>query len=357
MADGSVQHLETRTERGLTYPAFDIPAPGEAVEVAPGVLWLRLHLPMALDHVNIYALRDGAGWVLIDTGLFSDQTVEVYQKILDGPLEGRPITRVICTHMHPDHVGMAGWVCERFDAPLLMSRLEYVWTRVLVSDESAPAPRVGEILYRSAGYTEAQIEAWRAASGSFARSVSPIPLGYQRLKEDQVLSINGDDWQVVIGEGHSPEHVCLWRKSDGVFISGDQILPRISSNISVWATEPDADPLGDWLGALERLKDSLPSDLFVLPGHGEPFYGVTTRLEALIRGHHVALKRLERTLKTPCRAVDVFGALFARPVGQNVLSMATGEALAHLNYLENQGRVRRERDAEGVVWWTVVEDI
>lgn len=356
MADGAVQDLEARVERGLTYPALAIPAAGEATRVAPGVLWLRLALPMALDHINIYALEDGDGWAVVDTGLNTPATVEALERALAGPLEGRPVTRVICTHMHPDHIGMAGWLCERFEAPLLMSRLEYVTARMLLAETGTAAPKAGEILYRSAGYSPDQIERWRSGYGSFGRSVGPLPLSFERLGEGQVLDIGGEAWTVVIGEGHSPEHVCLWRQSDGVFLAGDQILPRISSNISVWVTEPAADPLGDWLASLDRLKALLPPDLFVLPAHGEPFHDVTTRLDALVRGHEVALKRLERTLRTPCRAVDVFGALFARPVGEAVLAMATGEALAHLNYLEKQGRIRRERDAEGVDWWTLVED-
>lgn len=356
MADGSVQDLEARTERGLTYPAFEIPKLGQGVEVAPGILWLRLALPLALDHVNIYAVEDGEGWALIDTGMFNAATREAYEQILAGPLMGRPITRVICTHMHPDHIGMAGWLCERFDAPLLMSRLEYVSARMMMGDEGKPAPKSARVMYRAAGYSEDQLDSWQARYGSFSGSVSPMPMAYQRLSEGDVISLGGQDWKIVIGEGHSPEHVCLWRPSDGVFIAGDQILPRISSNVAVWGMEAKADPLGDWLRALARLKDRLPSDLFILPAHGEPFYGVTTRLEALIRGHEVALKRLERTLKTPSRAVDVFGALFARPIGDEVLTMATGEALAHLNYLERLGRVRCERDAAGVDWWTLEED-
>jgi glyoxylase-like metal-dependent hydrolase (beta-lactamase superfamily II) len=356
LADGSVQDVEARTERGLTYPAFEIPDQGQAVPIAKGVLWLRLTLPLALNHVNIYAIEDGEGWVIVDTGMSNPDTVEAWEQILAGPLKGRPVTRVICTHMHPDHIGMAGWLCDRFDAPMLMSRLEYISARMLVGDEGATAPKAGEVMYRAAGYSPAQLTYWRDKYGSFNRTVHPLPVSYTRLSEGDVLRLGGDDWRIVIGEGHSPEHVCLWRASDGVFISGDQILPRISSNVSIWPTEPLADPLGDWLGALERLKAVLPSDLFVLPSHGEPFYGVTTRLEALLRGHEVALKRLERTLKTPSRAVDVFGALFARPVGDNILSMATGEALAHLNYLEKRGRIRRERDAEGVDWWTLAED-
>ncbi|AYG93829.1 MBL fold metallo-hydrolase [Brevundimonas naejangsanensis] len=342
-------------ERGLTYPFRAVPSVGEAVSVAPGVLWLRLPLPLALNHINVYAVEDGEGWALIDTGLSTAAAKAGWEAALAGPLGGRPVTQVICTHMHPDHVGLAGWLAERFGAPMLMSRLEFVTTRILLADEALGPPAGAEAFYRAAGWTDEQIGRWRSGYGGFGRAVEAFPREYRRLAENDVLTLGGEAWRVVVGEGHSPEHVCLWRETDGVFIAGDQILPRISSNVSIWPTEPDADPLGDWLRSLEDLKARLPGDLLVLPSHGEPFYGVTTRLEALLRGHEVALKRLEKTLRTPCRAVDVFGALFARPVGDAVLGMATGEALAHLNYLERQGRVRRARDGDGVDWWSLWE--
>jgi glyoxylase-like metal-dependent hydrolase (beta-lactamase superfamily II) len=290
-------------------------------------------------------------WVIVDTGIRTPESLAGWEAALAGPLGGRPVTRVLCTHMHPDHIGLAGWLCERFDAPLLMTQLEYVTGRMLVSD-TGPAPESGAIFWRAAGWSEEQIEGYRKSYGRFARGVAPLPAGYVRLTAGAVLSIGGEDWTIVIGNGHSPEHACLWRRSDGVLISGDQILPRISSNISVWPTEPLADPLHDWMTSLEQLGDLLPADTLVLPGHGEPFTGVLPRIEALKRGHTVSLKRLERTLKTPSRAVDVFGSLFARPVGDGLLGMATGEAIAHLNYLAGQGRARRDRDAAGVDWWT-----
>jgi len=355
LADGAISDEAATTARGLTYPSGAPPEPGQAVEVAPGVLWLRLPLPMSLNHINVYALADGDGWTLVDTGLKTEASKAGWEAALAGPLGGKPVRRVICTHMHPDHIGLAGWLCERFDAPLLMSRLEYVTARMLLADTGQPAPDSGEVFYRAAGWNDAQIGHWRTGYGGFGKAVAAMPSAYLRLSEDDLVRIGDDDWRVVIGEGHCPEHVCLWRERDGVFLAGDQILPRISSNVSVWPTEPEGDPLGEWLRSLEGLKARLPGDLFVLPSHGEPFYGVTTRLEALIRGHEVALKRLERTLRTPSRAVDVFSALFARPVGDEVLSMATGEAIAHLNYMAREGRARRSRDEAGVDWWTLTE--
>ncbi|GAA0643171.1 MBL fold metallo-hydrolase [Brevundimonas lenta] len=353
MADGvTPADTEAGSLRGLTYPFAGPPATGEAVEVAPGVLWMRLAMPMALDHINVYAIEDGDGWALVDSGLALSGTRDEWDALLAGPLGGRPVTRMICTHMHPDHIGLAGWLCERFDVPLIMTRLEYVTARMLLADTGQPAPEIGAEFYRAAGWDEAQIARYRKDFGQFGRAVDPLPAGYVRMREGDRLSIGGHDWRVVVGEGHSPEHACLWREDDGVVLGGDQILPKISSNVSVWPTEADADPLGDWLASLERMKTVFPDDVLILPSHGEPFRGVQTRLDALIRGHVTSLKRLERSLKTPKRAVDVFGALFARPVGDGVRGMATGESVAHLNYLLRQGRAVRTRDADGVDWWT-----
>ncbi|MDB5421060.1 MAG: beta-lactamase protein [Brevundimonas sp.] len=360
MADGTTTTQDGTVEsgsgnRGLTYPLGAPPAPGQAVQAAPGLLLMRQPLPMSLDHIPVSAIQDGEGWVLIDTGLNLPASAEAWEAALAGPLGGKAITRVICTHMHPDHVGMAGWLCERSDAPLLMSRLEYVTLRLLISDTGQPAPQEGVDFYRAAGWSEAQIGSYRKEFGRFGRLVSSMPQSYRRLSEGDDIAIGDDQWRVVIGNGHSPEHVCLWRQSDDVFISGDQILPRISSNVSVWPTEPLQDPLSDWLNSIDKLRGLLSAQTFVLPAHGEPFTGVHTRLDALKRGHETGLRRLERTLRTPKRSIDVFSSLFARPIGEAVFGMATGESIAHLNCLENRGLARRERDADGVDWWVATQ--
>lgn len=335
----------------LTYPGPPPPEPGAAVEVAPGVLWLRLPLPFALNHINVWALEDGAGWTLVDTGVPTPETKAAWEAALAGPLGGRPVTRIVCTHMHPDHVGLAGWLAERFDAPLWMTRLEYVTCRMLVADTGRAAPEAGVRFYRAVGWTPEQIEDYRRRFGMFGRAVSPLPDSYVRLAAGDRLEIGGQAWTVVVGDGHSPEHACLLREADGVFISGDQLLPRISSNVSVWPTEPEADPLSDWLASLARLRQAVPAGALVLPSHGEPFTGAHRRLEALARGHERSLERLLRALAEPRRAVDVFGCLFARPVDGSLLGMATGESLAHLNCLVRRGLAVRETDADGVWWW------
>ena len=359
LADGVVvagTDAASREERGLTYPFGPPPGPGEAVEIAPDIRWMRLAMPIVLNHINVYALRDGDGWALVDTGLNLAASRDEWDRLLAGPLEGRPVTRVICTHMHPDHIGLAGWLCRRFEAPLVMTRLEYVTARMLIADTGQPAPEEGAVYYRAAGWDEAQVAGYRTGFGGFGKAVSSLPAGYVRMREGDRLTIDGRQWRVVVGEGHSPEHACLWREDDDVVLGGDQILPKISSNVSVWPTEPEADPLGDWLASLERIRNVLPEDALVLPSHGEPFHGVQPRIDALIRGHRTALRRLERALAEPRRAVDVFAALFARPVDDGVRGMATGESLAHLNYLLHRGRASRRRDPDGVDWWTAISE-
>ncbi|WP_292069830.1 MBL fold metallo-hydrolase [Brevundimonas sp. UBA7534] len=355
MRDGPADILDHDRRSQPQYVDVQPPLSGEGKEVAPGVLWSRFPLPFQLDHVNVFALDDGPGWTVIDTGLSTPASVEAWESLLAGPLQGRPIKRVVCTHMHPDHIGLAGWLCRRTGAPLLMSRTEYLTGRTLAAESAGDAPPEGEVFYRAAGWSDQQITAWREGYGMFGKGVSPLPRAFMRLQDGDVLNIGDDEWRVVVGAGHSPEHVCLWRTSDDVFIAGDQILPRISSNVSVWPTEPDADPLGDWMDSLAKLRGMLPEHALILPSHGEPFRGVHNRLDALRRGHETALKRLERTLRKPTRVLDAFPAVFGRAVGDAMLGMATGEAQAHLNYLERRGRARRARDKNGVDWWSNVE--
>jgi len=356
LAEGSMT-TRARTERGLTYPQPALPEPGKAVQVADGVLWLRFGLPMALDHINLYAIEDGEGWIIVDCGLNTPEAHSQWEDTFRDALGGKPVTGVVVTHLHPDHLGAAGWICERFGAPLMMSRLEYVSARMMMAEDAmAPSAHAAEHYHRQ-GWSAEDIQRWTDRRGRLTRLVGPVPRMFTRLAEGDVVDIGGREWTVVIGEGHSPEHVCLWRKEDGVLIAGDQILPKISSNIGVWDLEPMADTLGEWLDSLEDLRGRLAPDLLVLPAHGEPFYGVMERLDALLRGHDVGLKRLMRTLRQPSRSIDVFGSLFARQIGPDLLEMATAESLAHLNYLERRGQAQRALDEHGVEWWTVVEDV
>ncbi|MBL0086447.1 MAG: MBL fold metallo-hydrolase [Ideonella sp.] len=354
-------HADGRPDEthGLRYPCGAPPAPGEVREVAPGVLWLRMPLPFSLNHINLWALADedehGPGWAIVDTGTKTPEVVSAWRQLLaaDGPLAATPqgarLTRVLVTHMHPDHVGMSGWLTRKFGIRLWMTRLEYLTCRTLAADTGREAPDDAIAFYRRAGWPDAALDIYRARFGGFGKYLHRLPDSFQRIGDGEVLRIGGQCWRVIVGRGHSPEHACLANDALKVLISGDQVLPRISSNVSVFPTEPEADPLGDWIDSLNHLLASLPDELLVLPAHGDPFLGLHARLGRLIGGHSKGLERLKRSLAEPKRAVDVFGALFARPIttDSDLLSMATGESLAHLNHLRRLGQVSRELDADG----------
>jgi glyoxylase-like metal-dependent hydrolase (beta-lactamase superfamily II) len=336
----------------LTYPFTAAPEPGEAIEVAAGVRWLRMRLPMAgLNHINLWALEDAEGWTLVDTGMQTTETATDWHSALAGPLGRRPVQRVVCTHMHPDHIGMAGWLTRAHGVRLWTTRLEYVTCRMLVADTGREAPADGVRFYRAAGWDEAALEHYKARFGGFGKAVHALPDSYRRVVEGEELLINGHRWRAVIGRGHSPEHLCLYCPQLKLLISGDQVLPRITSNVSVFPTEPDADPLTEWLDSLAALKQKISDDVLVLPSHNEPFRGLHARLDELAEGHERRLARVRQELATPRRAVDLFSVLFRRSIGLDMLGMATGESIAHLNCLIGRGLAVRRSDDDGILWY------
>ena len=345
----------------LHYPCGEPPAPGTVREVAPGVLWLRMPLPFSLNHINLWALADvdaqGPGWAIVDTGVKTPEVLAAWRQLIaaDGPLAATPqgarITRILCTHMHPDHVGMAGWLTRKFQCRLWMTRLEYLTCRTLAADTGREPPDDAIRFYQQAGWPEDAIDVYRARFGGFGKYLHALPDSFRRLSDGESFTIGAHAWRVIVGRGHSPEHACLVCDALGVMISGDQVLPRISSNVSVFPTEPDADPLADWIASIEHLRATLGDELLVLPAHGEPFRGLHARLDRLAGGHEKGLIRLRRSLAdSPKRAIDVFGALFARPIDGkgDLLGMATGESLAHINHLLTRGEARCETGADGV---------
>ena len=343
---------EAYSHKGLTYPLGRRgPGEGELIALADGVGWARLPMPGSLKHINVWALDDGEDVALVDTGIDLPPSRAGWEALFGGPLAGRRVTRVICTHFHPDHIGLAGWLTERFDAPLWMTRDEWLFARMLTSDVRDAPPREALAYWRAAGWSEERIAAESAKGwGRFASLVTPVPVSFVRMQDGDVLRIGAREWRVVVGSGHCPEHACLVDQDGGLMIAGDQVLPRITSNVSLSLSEPEADPLGDWLASIEKLK-TLPSDLLVLPSHGEPFTGLHARLDALAHGHRDRLDALHAHLTEPRRAVDCFPVLFGRAIDDSLIGLATGEALAHLRHLEVEGRAFREvRD--GVHWYS-----
>lgn len=347
---------KTAGRPSLDYPfGEETPAVGDTMEVAPGVHWVRMPLPFSLQWINLWLIDDGArGWTIVDTGMPLDDTKSAWRKIFEEKLGGRPVWRLIVTHMHPDHIGNAGWLSRKFpDSEFWISRLEYISCRMLVADTGRDAPDAGTDFYHQAGWNEAQIANYKARFGGFGRGVSRLPDAYRRIEDGETFEMAGHNWQVIMGSGHSPEHSCLFCEDLNIVISGDQLLPKISSNVSVFPTEPEANPLHDWLMSCEKLKAKLPEDVLVLPAHNEPFRGAGARLDHLIKGHGVALKRLKQRLsQEPRRVVDVFPSIFGRKIDDDVVSMATGEAIAHLNYLIANGDAQKAKDESGVVWYS-----
>ena len=338
---------------GIAYPWAEPPAPGAAIEVAPGVLWMRLPLPMKLDHVNVYALDEGDGWTVVDTGFDTAKTRAIWQMLLDGPLAGQPVTRVIATHHHPDHLGLAGWFMER-GAALWTTRTAWLTARMLVLDEQdAPTPET-IAFWRAAGMPS-DLLAQRAAERpfNFADCVHPLPLGFTRLQDGQTVRFGGRDWDVATGDGHAPEHATFWSQSDDLVIGGDQLLPGISPNLGVYPTEPAADPVGEWLASCTRFLGLAEDRHLVLPGHKLPFTGLPMRLDQMHENHVSALDRVVQLLaESPQSAVGCFPALFKRPIGPAEIGLALVESVAHLNHLARQGRITRAGiDAHGAELW------
>jgi len=338
----------------LHYPCGDAPAPGQAYEIAPGVLWMRLPLPNVLAHINVWAIEDGDGWAIVDTGVFSPQCVDAWEALLAGPLAGQPVTRVIVTHQHPDHVGMAGWLVERFECRLWMTRLEYLYSLATVAETSQEVPPEGLAFCRRAGWDEAALDGYRNRFGRAGRMISRLPRSYRRIEDGAVLRIGTHDWQIITGQGHTPEHACLYSPDLLVMIAGDQVLPRISPNVSVHPMEPDANPLAGWQASLSRIRRIVPQDVLVLPAHNDPFEGLHARIDRFEQSLWRNLARLREALREPRRVVDLFAVLFAVPVtGDDALqyALATGEALAHLNYLHARGELDVRIDEAGVAWY------
>lgn len=336
---------------GIAYPWAEAPQGSEAIEVADGILWLRLPLPMALDHVNVFALDDGHGWTVIDTGFDSKKSRAMWEAVFAGPLAGKPVTRVVVTHYHPDHVGLAGWFQAR-GAELVTTRTSWILARMLVLDkQDLPVPE-SIAFWRDAGMP-AEMVARRSAERpfNFADVVAPLPLGYSRIKEDDTIRMGGRDWLIRTGDGHAPEHATFWEVGGDLVIGGDQLLPSISANLGVYASEPEADPIAEWIASCRDFQPFARADQLVLPGHKLPFTGLPLRLEQMIDNHVGALARLTELLSEPKVATECFDTLFKRPVGEAEYGFALVEAVAHLNHLWKTGKVARERREDGAWLW------
>ena len=338
----------------LQFPISEAPAMGQPLAVANGVYWLRMPLPFALNHINLWLLEDDIGWTIVDTGINTPACKELWQQVFDKHLNNKPVHQLIVTHLHPDHVGLAGWLCDVWGLELQMSRTDYLTCRVLMSDTGKAAPKAAIDFYQRAGVTDEQLASYQTKFGGYGYSLYTMPDSFVRLQDGNSVTMAGHQWELIVGRGHAPEHVCLLSPELNIFISGDQLLPTISSNISVWPTEPHSDPLKDWLDSCTMLQQRIPADVLVLPSHGQVFFGAHKRLQRLIDGHEKSLVKLLEACQQPQRNVDLFSYLFRRPINDDVLTLAVGETQAHLNYLVSKNKLQSSSDSAGATWYQTI---
>lgn len=343
----------------LEYP-YDSPPPfGTTQEVAPGVRWLQMPLPMSLKYINLYLIEDEDGWTIVDTGIRGDETRDLWLKVIENELKGKPVTRIVCTHMHPDHTGQAGFLTQHCRVPLSMSFQEYLMAKTM-----GPMTRDGnhwqtEAYFERAGIEKSFLEELHNTPSSFAPTANdhPFPISFTRLVEGQILTIGGVEWEIICGMGHSPEHVCLYSKQHRILISGDQILPIVTSNVSVHPTEPEANPLLGWMESHVKFKALIPNETLVLPAHNLPFYNVQARLDELIEHHEDRMLQLEENCVTPRVAADLLPVLFARKLEGYTKIMALGECVAHLHCLMSRNRIERTLEGNRYLFRSIAPDL
>lgn len=341
--------LAPDTSSPLSFPFPTQPAAGEAMAVAPGVRWLRMRLPFALDHINLWLLDDGDSLAVIDCGYALDDTRAAWTSVLAA--DGRPVRRVIVTHHHPDHIGLATWLAERDGARIKMTQGEFLAAQAIW--HQLPGYCVTDMLAQFAthGLADARHDALATRGNAYRHGAPTLPTRFHRLFAGDTVRIGAHDWRVIVGYGHAPEHASLYCAELGVLISGDMLLPRISTNVSVYAATPHDDPLGWFLKSLRELC-TLPDDTLVLPSHGKPFKGIRTRVEQLVAHHRERCDVLVSACDTPKTAAALLPTLFPRELDTHQVMFAMGEAIAHLNHLERQGALSRRIEADGLIRFT-----
>lgn len=335
----------------LRYPWETPPGPNEVIELRPGVLWLRQKLPFQLNHVNIYLLADGDGWAMIDSGFGNEETIAAWTALFEGPLKNFNITRLIVTHSHPDHVGLAGWIVQRFNCPLVMSQVEYLQSVYHQNRGTEERKEAQRLFFRRHGMDESLTDKLLGRGQDYLKQVSILPASYRRISHGDEISIGTRRFKVITGGGHALDQVMLYCAADKLFLSADQVLSKISPNVSVWAVEPDQNSLGEYLASLASLTTTLPYDALVLPGHGVPFYGLKTRIKQLADHHEERCGMIAAACReSPKTSAELVPVVFYKyPLDAHQTGFAAGELIAHVNYMLNEGRLVVEPHTDGIL--------
>jgi len=328
----------------LQYPFPEVPAPGTTIEVAPGIHWLSMPLPFALDHINLWLAEDHDGWTIIDTGIGNAETRTLWEKILGS----KTVKRVIVTHYHPDHAGNAAWLCQRYGVELWMTQGEYLTAHAVRTSSAGYTTDAVLSVFRKNGLDQQRASGMGGRTNRYAALVPDFPLSYRRIIEGDEIAIGSHKWRAMIGHGHAPEHLSLYSNSLNTLIAGDMLLSTISTNVSVWSIDPEGDPLRLFLDSIARYRE-LPADMLVLPSHGKPFRGAHERVEQLERHHRERLGELVQSLQNPKSAAELLSVLFRRPLDPHQTFFAMGEAIAHLHYLYYAGRAKRAQGEDGIM--------
>ena len=341
--------MQTHPPSKLTFPIPVPPAPGTVTDVAPGIRWLRLPLPYRLDHVNIYLIENEGGWTALDSGLGTDECKIAWLAALAGPLKGQNLKSLIVSHFHPDHVGLAGWLCEKYSIDLTMPRPEYLHSLLL---QFAPADYGEDVFrpfYKRHGLSAEATEIVLSRGHEYLKRTTGVPASYHRIKHGDMLTVGAREFQVLTGGGHALEQAMLYRPQEKLFLAADQVIARISPNVSVHPIEPTLDALGIYLSSLKAIKASVEPDVLVLPGHGLPFHGLHDRVDELIDHHAARCNDITGGCKdAPLSVAELVPVLFTRPLDAHQTGFAFGEVLAHVNHMLGRGELRLETDAGGV---------
>jgi glyoxylase-like metal-dependent hydrolase (beta-lactamase superfamily II) len=334
----------------LDYPFQDYPEPGQIVEVAEGIYWLSTPLPFRLRAINAFLIEEKEGWTIVDCGYGAEGARKQWEEVWQNKMKDKPVTRVVVTHFHPDHFGNAGWMQEKWGVRPSMSETEWAFANLAAHNLNTDAIEPRAVFYAKNGLPTQFVEQFRNEVFRYPHGCPSVPDSFTCLKDGEVLTINGRSWKVMVGRGHSPEHVCLYCDELGIMMAGDQILPEISPNVSVWHIEPDANALGDFIGTMNRFRPALRKDTLVLPSHRKPFRGVHDRLDELEHHHHLRLKQIMDVIgPAGMTAGDLLPLIFPSNLDGHQIGFAMNEALAHLNYLMYEGKLARRTDADGLV--------